>query len=119
MKKGWFELDVYNYDGYYCGDCSKTWAIHIYSYEDDSAPDITLILHKAKEYGNSYYLMDYSITYIGRKVMFDEATAMVRKLDQLSSNNVSVSLIEHLTVCSEFFDDGKYIQKKSENLRVK
>lgn len=118
MKKGWFELDKYKHDDCYCcdcPDCSKTWAIHIYSYEDedDSTPDVTLILNTTKENGNGYYLMEFSITFVGRAIMFDEATAMVKKLDEISGKNDSVSLTEHLVVCREFFDCGKFMQKSS------
>lgn len=104
MKKGWFELDKYAH-----GD--KTWAIHIYSYEDadESAPDVTLILNSDNESSCGYYVMEFSITLVGRANMFDEAIAMVKKLDELSGNNDSVSLTEHLMVCREFFDCGKQI----------
>lgn len=115
MKKGWFELDKYKHDDCYCCDCSKTWAIHIYSYEDedDSTPDVTFILNTTKENGNGYYLMEFTITFVGRAIMFDEATAMVKKLDEISGKNDSVSLTEHLVVCREFFDCGKFMQKSS------
>lgn len=111
MKKGWFELDKYKHDDCYCSDYSKTWKIYIYSYEDedDSSPDVTLILNKIKETSNGFYLMDFSITYVGRAIMFDEAIAMIKKLDELSNNNDSIGLTDHLVVCREFFDCGKYM----------
>lgn len=112
MKKGWFELDKYKHDDCSCSDCSKTWEIHVYSYEDedDSTPDVTLILNSAKETGSGYYLMEFSISFVGRFFMFDEATELVKKLDEISSKNDSASLTEHLVVCREFFDEGKFIQ---------
>ncbi|NQX58703.1 hypothetical protein [Paenibacillus qinlingensis] len=112
MKKGWFELDKFKHADCYCCDCPdclKTWKIHIYSYEadDDSAPDVTLILNKSTETGNGYYVMEYSITYVGRAIMFDEATAMVKKIDEISSTNDAMGLTDHLVICREFFDCGK------------
>ncbi|CAH1210833.1 hypothetical protein PAECIP111891_03602 [Paenibacillus allorhizoplanae] len=114
MKKGWFELDKFKHDDCYCYDCPdclKTWKIHIYAYEanDDSAPDVTLILNKSTESGSGYYVMEYSITYVGRAIMFDEATAMIKKLDEISSTNDAMGLTDHLIICREFFDCGKMI----------
>ncbi|REE69720.1 hypothetical protein A8990_13139 [Paenibacillus taihuensis] len=108
MKKGWFELDLHNIDDY-CGDCYKTWAIRIYSYDDEDAatPDVTLILSPVKGLGNSYCIMEYSITYVGREIMFDEATELVKRLDELSGTKDTVSLTEHLMICREFFNEGK------------
>ncbi|WP_155701128.1 hypothetical protein [Paenibacillus psychroresistens] len=117
MKIGWFELNKYKYKHDDCY-CSETWAIHIYSYEDedDSTPDVTLLLNTTKENGNGgYYLMEYSITSVGRVIMFDEANALVKKLDEISSKNDSVTLTEHLMVCREFFNCRKITQESLAN----
>ncbi|MBP3964580.1 hypothetical protein [Paenibacillus lignilyticus] len=123
MKKGWFELGKDKCDKGYLRDgsgSSKTWKIHIYSYEDedDSTPDATLILNKTEGNGNGYFLVELSVTYIGRATMFDEVIALVNKLDALSSDNDSLSLTEHLMVCHEFFDCGRSMAQ-SNNLNVR
>lgn len=115
MKKGWFELDKYKHDDCYCSDCSNTWKIHIYSYEaeDDSTPDATLTLNRINETSGGYFLMEFSTTYVGRAILFDELIAVVKKLDEICNNNDSLSLTDHLVVCREFFDCGKRVPKSS------
>jgi hypothetical protein len=112
MKKGWFELDKYKQDDCYCSDCCHTWKIHIYSYEDEdvSTPDVTLTLNKTNEAGSGYFLMEFSMTYVGRAILFDEVIALVKKLDEICNNHDSLSLTDHLVVCREFFDCGKRLE---------
>ncbi|MCM3628402.1 hypothetical protein M3194_13615 [Paenibacillus glycanilyticus] len=119
MKKGWFELDKYKPDVCYCFDdckCSEAWAIHIYSYEaeDVSAPDVALILNKTDENNNGYVLTEFSISFVGRAVMFEEATALVKRLDEISRKKASVCLTEHLVICREFFDCGKVLHQTAQ-----
>ncbi|SDX94550.1 hypothetical protein [Paenibacillus sp. CF384] len=111
MKKGWFELDNYRHENDYIQDSSKMWRINIYSYEgeDESTPDVTLNLNTTSENGNGYCLVELSITYVGRSIMFDEVIALVKRLDEISINDDSVSLTEHLVVCREFFDCGRML----------
>lgn len=115
MKKGWFELDNSRHENDYMCDFYKMWKINIYSYEgeDESTPDVTLILDTTGGNGNGYCLVEFSITYVGRSIMFDEVIALVRQLDEISSNDDSVSLTEHLVVCREFFDCGRMLPMSS------
>ncbi|SFT13228.1 hypothetical protein [Paenibacillus sp. BC26] len=113
MKKGWFELDKYKHRHDYTRNHSRMWEIKIYSYEgeDESTPDVTLVLNTTKGNGNGYCLVECSISYVGRSIMFDEVITLVKRLDEISRNNDCVSLTEHLVVCREYFDCGSILPR--------